>query len=120
MTGGSRPPDDAEPHFRIAEFAKYGIPSVITTDDGSFGYRGFVTQALEAYLDKAGFGVQEMPNIAASNQSRKGAPVIYTCGPEPMMNALPILRSGEGCRARLQSNARWPAAWAPARAAASK
>ncbi len=83
--GGQRAPDDAEPHFRIAEFAKYGIPSVITTDDGSFGYRGFVTQALEAYLDKAGFGVQEMPNIAASNQSRKGAPVIYTCGPEPMM-----------------------------------
>ena len=39
------------------------------TDDGSYGFRGFVTQALEQYLE--------------SNRARHH--VIYTCGPEPMM-----------------------------------
>jgi dihydroorotate dehydrogenase electron transfer subunit len=62
-------PDGANPTPSIAEFARHGIPSVITTDDGSYGFRGFVTQALEQYLD--------------ANRSR--SLVIYTCGPEPMM-----------------------------------
>jgi dihydroorotate dehydrogenase electron transfer subunit len=63
------PPDGANPTPSIAEFARHGIPSVITTDDGSYGFRGFVTQALEQYLE-----------------ARRGERfVIYTCGPEPMM-----------------------------------
>ncbi|HWB55103.1 MAG TPA: dihydroorotate dehydrogenase electron transfer subunit [Tepidisphaeraceae bacterium] len=60
----------SEPAMIIREFADYGIPSVITTDDGSIGIRGFVTQALESYLDSLGDSVSA---------------VIYTCGPEPMM-----------------------------------
>lgn len=63
-------PDDIEPDLHVGEFAAHGIPSIITTDDGSFGFRGFVTQALEAYLDAHLDGP---------------TPVIYTCGPEPMM-----------------------------------
>jgi dihydroorotate dehydrogenase electron transfer subunit len=54
----------------IAEFAECGIPCIISTDDGSMGIRGFVTQALEDYLDSAGTSVR---------------PIIYTCGPEAMM-----------------------------------
>jgi dihydroorotate dehydrogenase electron transfer subunit len=61
-----------EPAFCIAEFAGCGIPSVITTDDGSFGMAGYVTQALERYLDQR----------AAEADFR---PTIYTCGPELMM-----------------------------------
>jgi dihydroorotate dehydrogenase electron transfer subunit len=62
-------PDGANPTPSIAEFHRHGIPSVITTDDGSYGFRGFVTQALEQYLE-----------------ARPGQRfVIYTCGPEPMM-----------------------------------
>jgi dihydroorotate dehydrogenase electron transfer subunit len=59
----------AEPLLNIQEFAARGIPTLITTDDGSYGYRGYVTQALEAFLDRTDIT----------------GPVIYTCGPEPMM-----------------------------------
>ena len=43
--------DGFEPLYNIAEFARHGVPAVITTDDGSYGFRGFVTQALERYLE---------------------------------------------------------------------
>jgi dihydroorotate dehydrogenase electron transfer subunit len=69
MGGDDASPDEVAPSLHIDEFAKYGIPSVLTTDDGSYGFRGFVTQALERWLE-------------ANSSSR---PVIYTCGPEPMM-----------------------------------
>lgn len=57
----------------IEEFARHGVAAVISTDDGSYGFRGFVTQALERYLDR---------NFSTPSPRR---PVIYTCGPEPMM-----------------------------------
>jgi dihydroorotate dehydrogenase electron transfer subunit len=63
------PPNGATPTKSIADFARHGIPSVITTDDGSYGFGGFVTQALEQYLD--------------ANRAKQH--MIYTCGPEPMM-----------------------------------
>jgi dihydroorotate dehydrogenase electron transfer subunit len=62
-------PDDAKPRMNIADFSVYGVPAVIATDDGSYGYRGFVTQALEQYL----------------STEWKPPGIIYTCGPEPMM-----------------------------------
>jgi dihydroorotate dehydrogenase electron transfer subunit len=69
ITGPGSAADEAAPLLHVAEFARHGIPSIITTDDGSYGFRGFVTQALEQYLD-----------------ARRGQPLlIYTCGPEPMM-----------------------------------
>jgi len=55
------------------EFARHGIHSIITTDDGTLGQRGFVTNALEHFLDNP----------------RPPTPyplhTIFTCGPEPMM-----------------------------------
>lgn len=70
------PPDNStDPLYNIAEFSRSGVPAVITTDDGSYGFRGFVTQALERYLERF-FPMGH----------RKGLrPVIYTCGPEIMM-----------------------------------
>jgi dihydroorotate dehydrogenase electron transfer subunit len=65
-------PDEADPRQNIAEFARHGIGSVICTDDGSLGFRGLVTQALEKWLDGPCTGEQ-------------GSMMIYTCGPEPMM-----------------------------------
>lgn len=53
----------------VEEFARHGVESNISTDDGSVGFRGFVTQSLEKYLDET------QPNSA----------IIYTCGPELMM-----------------------------------
>jgi dihydroorotate dehydrogenase electron transfer subunit len=61
--------EEVEPMLNVQEFAHYGIPAVITTDDGSMGIRGFVTMALERYLE----------------QHCRSHTVIFTCGPEPMM-----------------------------------
>ncbi len=64
--------DDVEPRQVISELIQAGIPAVISSDDGSYGFRGYITQALERYLTlrrlEPGFD-----------------PIIYTCGPEPMM-----------------------------------
>lgn len=69
LTIGSAP-------YEVAEFVPHGIPAILATDDGSIGCRGFVTQALEDFLDS-----RLAPEI-----SRDGLePIIYTCGPEPMM-----------------------------------
>lgn len=58
--------DNAE--YPIGDFAIHGLKSFVTTDDGSVGRKGYVTQALESYLDQ-----------------HKQPAIIYTCGPEPMM-----------------------------------
>lgn len=81
IDGGPIAPDDAEPREQVGEFARHGIASVISTDDGSYGYRGFVTQALEAYLDAHG---QDPP------------PTLYTCGPEPMMKRVADIANRRG------------------------
>jgi dihydroorotate dehydrogenase electron transfer subunit len=73
LTARSSSADETEPAPVVEEFSRHGIPTVVTTDDGSYGFRGFVTQALERYLDgRHGPG---------SNQPA----VVFTCGPEPMM-----------------------------------
>ena len=69
LTQNVSPSAAVQPQHLVAEFSRYGIPSVITTDDGSFGYRGFVTQALDDYL-------RQVPSAQFT---------LYTCGPEPMM-----------------------------------
>ena len=38
--------------FLIPAFAEYGIPSAMTTDDGSAGRRGFITERLAQWLDE--------------------------------------------------------------------
>src|SRR5207302_1574371 len=61
-----------------------GIPSVVTTDDGSYGFRGFVTQALERYLD------------SLSTQDSALRTLLYTCGPEPMMKRVADIALARG------------------------
>ena len=57
----------------VAEFAEARVPAVLASDDGSVGFRGLVTQALEAYLEQEWDG---------------RPPVLYGCGPTPMLKAL--------------------------------
>lgn len=57
--------------FSIPEFAKYGIESMVATDDGSAGYHGFVTDCFVEWLGKSHLD---------SNST-----IIYSCGPEPML-----------------------------------
>jgi dihydroorotate dehydrogenase electron transfer subunit len=72
--------------MNVEEFAGHGVGAVITTDDGSYGFRGFVTQALERYLDR------HFSNGAAGGRR----PVIYTCGPEPMMKRVADIANTRG------------------------
>ncbi|MCH8966660.1 MAG: dihydroorotate dehydrogenase electron transfer subunit [Planctomycetes bacterium] len=53
------------------EFATSGVPVVISTDDGSLGFRGYVGAAMAAYHE--------------ANPTQADELVVYTCGPEPMM-----------------------------------
>jgi dihydroorotate dehydrogenase electron transfer subunit len=87
ITDDAPPPahaGDVDPLYNIAEFARFGVPAVVATDDGSYGYRGFVTQALERYL-KWFFGPETMVR-----------PTIYTCGPEPMMRRVADIAASRG------------------------
>jgi len=51
---------------------KLGVELIASTDDGTLGYKGFVTAALE----------ERLPAIDSRNA------VVYGCGPEPMLAAL--------------------------------
>src|SRR5688500_9917133 len=62
------------PRENVLEFAQFGFPTVLSTDDGSYGFHGRVTGALERVLDK-------LPSGSAP-------PILYTCGPEAMMKAV--------------------------------
>jgi dihydroorotate dehydrogenase electron transfer subunit len=73
----SQSPDDIAP-ASVAEFTELGIPAVLCTDDGSFGFRGYVTQAVERYLQSP--RRPALPNLAR--------PTLYACGPEPMLKAV--------------------------------
>lgn len=66
-----------EPLYNVAEFAVHNIPALLSTDDGTLGRRGFVTDTLRDYLDA----------YLTDNADRAKA-VIYTCGPEGMLKAV--------------------------------
>ena len=57
--------------FSIREFARYGIESLLATDDGSAGYHGLVTDCLAEWLGQTNLAAQDI--------------VIYSCGPEAML-----------------------------------
>jgi dihydroorotate dehydrogenase electron transfer subunit len=86
ITADAPNPDSADPQHTIEEFSRYGHPSVITTDDGSYGFRGYVTQALERYLDQSAI---RDPRSAIGS-------VVYTCGPEPMMKRVAEIAAARG------------------------
>jgi dihydroorotate dehydrogenase electron transfer subunit len=68
--------------FSLPEFAKFGIESLVATDDGSIGYQGLVTGCLSEWLsgDSAG--------VAAAERSDVDGMIICGCGPEPMLARL--------------------------------
>ncbi|HEX4125076.1 MAG TPA: hypothetical protein VHY37_10160, partial [Tepidisphaeraceae bacterium] len=72
--------DAAQPAPILGEFARHGIPSIISTDDGSLGFRGYITQALERFLDS-----ESIPKA-----------ILYTCGPEPMLRRVAQISADRG------------------------
>jgi dihydroorotate dehydrogenase electron transfer subunit len=65
---------DADPRPCVREFAERGAQSVVATDDGSAGFHGLISHALEKRLDLNEFDPADL--------------VVYTCGPEGMMRAV--------------------------------
>lgn len=66
------PAPDARTATRCSrEFARFNASAVISTDDGSLGFRGHVGGALTAF--------------AEANTPDPSSLVVYTCGPERMM-----------------------------------
>jgi dihydroorotate dehydrogenase electron transfer subunit len=60
--------------FSVPEFAKYGIESIVATDDGSAGYHGLVTECLVEWLEKSNLLFNDI--------------IICACGPEVMLAAV--------------------------------
>jgi dihydroorotate dehydrogenase electron transfer subunit len=75
------------PLYNIAEFSAHGVPAVISTDDGSYGFRGYITDALEAYLSRYFSDSWEVGSVR---------PVVYTCGPEIMMKKIADIAARRG------------------------
>ena len=71
----------------IEDFRALGIDLRISTDDGSAGHRGFVTDLLRATLDEA----------KAAGRSTQ----VVCCGPEKMMEAVAHLAGERGVPCRL-------------------
>ncbi len=57
--------------FSIPEFARYGIKSLLATDDGSAGFAGLVTGCLAQWLEE--------------NHPLPQTTIIHACGPEAML-----------------------------------
>ena len=64
----------SEPTLACQEFARFDIPSLVSTDDGSLGARGVIPDHFAAYLNHH------------SSQNRQAC--VYSCGPDRMMHAV--------------------------------
>jgi len=80
---GVAPGRNGEVASSVQEFARHGFGSVVTTDDGSVGLRGQITDGLGRYL-------KSQPRDEAAQA------VVFTCGPEPMMHAVAGLAAAHG------------------------
>lgn len=69
------------PTMCVRELARFGVEAAITTDDGSLGLGGYVTEALWRWFEQG--------------RLDSGRVAVYTCGPEPMMRAV-----AQGCTQR--------------------
>ncbi|KAF0234048.1 MAG: dihydroorotate dehydrogenase electron transfer subunit [bacterium] len=83
---GARSSDDL---IGVADFSALPAKLTITTDDGSAGEQGFVTQSLEKFLQK---------------QQRNFA--VYTCGPEIMMKRTSEIAANFGLKTYASLEAR--------------
>ena len=78
---------EGRPGLCVQEFARYGVRSVIATDDGSMGFAGPVGKAFANWLDAGGPAADDL--------------VVYSCGPEAMMRAVADLCIARGIECHL-------------------
>ena len=74
----------------LEEFAQCGIESIVATDDGSAGFKGFVTESLVNWLEE--------------NRVKKDELIIYSCGPSQMLSKIAAIaeRYGIDCQVSLE------------------
>ncbi len=92
ITWTDTPPDTTgQPAQSIEEFSVHAYPAVVTTDDGSLGLRGLITDGLTSYMERM-------------NEADRRRAVIFTCGPHGMMAAVAALaqKYGVDCQACLE------------------
>lgn len=80
------PRADGQSTLCVAEFSRHGVPSSVTTDDGSCGLSGQVTRVLAARLRHFGGA---------------GAIRVFACGPEAMLRAVGVICLEHGVRCEL-------------------
>ncbi len=85
------PHPEAQPTACVQEFARHGYPTVVTTDDGTVGLPGWITNGLLRVLEE----------ISETDAARA---VVFTCGPEMMMQTVMQLatRFGMDCQVCLE------------------
>lgn len=69
----------------VDELKKTATDLILTTQDGSAGVKGYVTEPLEKYLPRlhGGTDFKSLPSTEASSRA-----VIYACGPSPMLQRI--------------------------------
>ena len=67
-------------------FTAMGVPVALSTDDGTLGHHGRVTEPLEAYLETPG---------------RSGPVALYACGPDAMLHAVARVAQRRGLPAQV-------------------
>lgn len=84
--------DSSKDIIPISIIGDLGIEMSISTEDGSKGHRGMVTELLGVCLKEQGQGKDSLS--------------IFTCGPMPMVRAVVALASGQGvpCSVSLESH----------------
>jgi dihydroorotate dehydrogenase electron transfer subunit len=78
---GARTADDL---LYVEQFHALGVDLILATDDGSRGYKGYVTDAiLQSPISSLQSPISNLQSPVSNLQ-----PAIYACGPEPMLVAL--------------------------------
>jgi dihydroorotate dehydrogenase electron transfer subunit len=78
--------------FCVLEFAKYGVESIVATDDGSAGYHGLVTDYLVEWLEKTDIPYDDI--------------IICACGPESMLAAVAKIAAEKNVNCQLSMERR--------------
>lgn len=78
-------------HDEFCSFCEDDDKYRVCTDDGSFGVKGVVTDLLNPWLDEL---------------SSKGDPIIYACGPTPMLKAVSAITKARGLKCQVSLEAK--------------
>jgi len=68
----------------LEELQKISTRLILATQDGSIGVKGYVTEAVEQYLS----GMMDKGSMSIPSTNTSSRPVIYACGPSPMLRRL--------------------------------